>query len=204
MDFVIGEGRGHASALLSKYPIQQSINHAGLRPYFSHSFLQATVLDPCGDEWPVSVVHLPAGATDADESARMYQIGIILDELKEHRSANRPHLICGDFNSNAPYQNIDPARCKKQTQQAWRTNGSGLPRNVIQTVIDAGYSDTYSVLHDERTGMTGSFDTQTPGQRVDYIFAFGVPGSNVRGAWIEQDRLAKYASDHFPIGVDVI
>ena len=48
-----------------------------------------------------------------------------------------------------------------------------------------------------------SFNTQHPGQRVDYIFTHGVDAKAVRSAWIETDRLAKYASDHFPIGAEI-
>jgi endonuclease/exonuclease/phosphatase family metal-dependent hydrolase len=203
MDFIIGEGRGHASALLSRYPIQQSINHAGLNPNISRSFLEATVLDPAGTEWPIGVLHLPAGATDAEESARMEPLEIVLDLFKEHRAANRPHILCGDFNSNAPYQHIDPALCKLKTQQAWKANGLQLPRRVIEAIIEAGYTDTYAALHDEMNDMIGSFDTQHPGQRVDYIFSFGVPNPHIKNAWLERDRLAKYASDHFPVGVEI-
>jgi endonuclease/exonuclease/phosphatase family metal-dependent hydrolase len=34
---------------------------------------------------------------------------------------------------------------------------------------------------------------------VDYIFSFDLLA---RGAWVEQDRLATYASDHYPIGAE--
>jgi endonuclease/exonuclease/phosphatase family metal-dependent hydrolase len=27
--------------------------------------------------------------------------------------------------------------------------------------------------------------------------------NRIKSAWIEQDRLAKYASDHFPVGVEI-
>jgi endonuclease/exonuclease/phosphatase family metal-dependent hydrolase len=38
---------------------------------------------------------------------------------------------------------------------------------------------------------------------VDYIFSHGVPAERLKDAWIEYDRLAKYASDHFPIGLEI-
>ena len=52
-------------------------------------------------------------------------------------------------------------------------------------------------------GATGTFSTQYPGQRVDYIFTHTILHSRFKDAWIEQDRLAKYASDHFPIGLEL-
>ena len=45
----------------------------------------------------------------------------------------------------------------------------------------------------------GTFTTQHPGQRIDYIFTWGIDPSHLRSARIEHDRLAKYASDHFPV-----
>ena len=50
---------------------------------------------------------------------------------------------------------------------------------------------------------TGTFSTQFPGQRVDYIFTHGIELSRLRTVWIEQDRLATYASDHYPIGLEI-
>jgi endonuclease/exonuclease/phosphatase family metal-dependent hydrolase len=123
--------------------------------------------------------------------------------LKEHRRARRAHLLCGDFNSNAPYQRIDPARCKIKTQEAWKKNGGKLPRRVIEAITEIGYLDTYQALHDEQFEMIGSFDTQHPGQRVDYIFSFMVAQANITEARVEQDRLAKYASDHYPIFAEI-
>jgi endonuclease/exonuclease/phosphatase family metal-dependent hydrolase len=111
-------------------------------------------------------------------------------------------VLCGDFNSNAPYQRINPARCKIKTQQAWEKNGGRLPRRVIEAMLGVGYLDTYHALHDEFE-MIGTFDTQHPGQRVDYIFMFGAPQARVKDAWVEQERLAKYASDHYPIGAEI-
>ena len=203
MDYVVGRGGSHASALLSRWPIVRSVNHAALSPAFTRSFLEAVVLSPTGQAWPIGVLHLPAQATESAEDGRLRELALALDRLKDHRVAGRPHLICGDFNSNAPYQRIDPARCKTKTQEAYAANGNRLPRRVIEAMTGVGYLDTYHVLHDERQELVGSFTTQRPGQRVDYIFGFAVPAHRVRDAWVEQDRLAKYASDHFPVGVEI-
>ncbi len=204
MDFIAAPGPKHTSALLSRWPITETINHAMLHRELTRSFLEAAVLLPGGIELPVGVIHLPAGAANSDEDARMREIAVVLDVFQRHRHAARPHILCGDFNSNAPDQRIDPQRCKKKTRQAWAENGGDLPRRVIQTIAAAGYLDTYHVLHDQAAEMRGTLDTQHPGQRVDYIFSFGLPPQNLKEAWIEQDRLAKYASDHFPIGVHII
>jgi endonuclease/exonuclease/phosphatase family metal-dependent hydrolase len=49
----------------------------------------------------------------------------------------------------------------------------------------------------------GSFTTQNPGERVDHIFSFGVDPNRLAGAHVEHDRLAKYASDHFPVVLEI-
>jgi len=203
MDFIEAAGKKHTSALLSRWPIKESINHAAIRAGLSRSFLEATVQDPLGRDWPIGVLHLPPGATEADEESRIQEIAIVLDLMNEHRLAKRPHLLCGDFNSNAPYQRIDPARCKIKTQQEWEKNGRHLPRRVIEAMLGAGYFDTYRALHDEHVELIGTLDTQHPGQRVDYIFAFAIEPAHIKDAWVEQDRLAKYASDHYPIGAEI-
>ena len=203
MDFIHAPAKEHASALLSHWPIVETINHAAVNPEIQKSFLEVLVRAPDGRDWPIGVLHLPAQATEAAEEERMHVIPIVLDLFKEHRRANRRHIICGDFNSNAPYQRIDPARCKIKTQQAWETNGGRLPTRVIEAMTGVGYVDTYRMLHDEQLEMIGSFTTQHPGQRVDYIFAWNVQPADVKDAWVEQDRLAKYASDHFPICAEI-
>ncbi len=204
MDYVIGRGQLDGSAVLSRWPIVRSVNHAALDAGLTRSFVEAVVRSPAGREWPVCAVHLQSGGTDAAEDGRLAELAIVLDRLGAHRAAGRPHLVCGDLNANAPYQRVDPARCKAKTRKSWAANGGRLPRRVVAALAAAGYLDTYHARHDESQEVVGSFDTQHPGQRVDYVFAFGVAASDVTGAWVEQDRLAKYASDHFPVGVEIL
>jgi endonuclease/exonuclease/phosphatase family metal-dependent hydrolase len=78
-----------------------------------------------------------------------------------------------------------------------------LPRRIVQAILDAGYFDTLQVVHPDEAGGIGTFTTQFPGQRVDYIFSHGIDRARIKAAWVEQDRLAKYASDHFPIGAEI-
>lgn len=204
MDFIHAPGNSHASALLSRWPISETINHALLRKGISKSLLEATVEDPAGGDWTIGVVHLHARATESDEDAREREIDVLLDVFKPHRDAKRRHLLVGDFNSNSPAQQIDPDRCKPRTREEWKANGGNVPRRAVRKIMDAGYAD--SLLAHDRTEAAnlGTFSTQFPGQRVDYIFSFDAAGQSLQGAWIEQDRLAKYASDHFPVGSEVI
>ena len=203
MDFIHAPGNKSASALLSRFPISQTINHAPLHRQITKSFLEATVVDPSGDQWIFGVVHLHAHAAEEDEKIREGEIDQVLKIFNPHREAHRPHLLAGDFNANAPSQQIDPAKVKPSTREEYRKNGGHIPRRVVQRILDAGYLDSFHALDPQKADTCGTFSTQFPGQRVDFIWTFAVDPPRLRHAWIEYDRLAKYASDHFPIGLEI-
>jgi endonuclease/exonuclease/phosphatase family metal-dependent hydrolase len=69
--------------------------------------------------------------------------------------------------------------------------------------MNEGYADSYYSVKPELAKRTGTFTTQFPGQRVDYIFTHSIDQGRLNDAWIEYDRLATYASDHYPIGVEI-
>lgn len=203
MDYVVASGESHAVALLSRWRIGDTVNHAAIRSGGPRCLLSAEVQPPRAEPWRVGVVHLSPRAYDADECRREMEIAALLDVFAPDRGRRRPHILMGDFNANAPCQRIDPARCKERTRQAWAANGGGIPRRVIQRMLEAGYVDTLQAARPAEAETAGSFTTQHPGQRVDYIFVHGINPSSIRDAWIEHDRLAKYASDHFPVGAEV-
>ena len=199
MDVTLATGGRDPVALLSRWPIVESIDHAGLKSGFTGSLLEAIVHLPIGVELPIGVVHLTARATEARETKRMTEIDIVIDAFARYRSANQPHLLVGDFNANSPSQQIDPLNCQPATRQAWKENGGSIPRRVIQRLLDAGYVDTLSHVHGTSADTMASFTTNSPGQRVDYVFSFGVLPQT---AWVETDRLATFASDHYPVGCE--
>jgi len=201
-DFIHAEGKKHGAAILSRWEMQHTINHSILRPELHDCLLEAQVAI-AGGSITVAAAHLKGRATEADEDVRMKEVAAILEIFAGHRQNHRPHLLVGDFNANAPVQKIDPRQCKQRTQEDWQANGGSIPRRAVQALLDAGYVDTLQAVHGEKAGEIGSFTTQQPGQRVDYVFAFGITRPQITDAWIEQDRLAKYASDHFPIGVEI-
>jgi endonuclease/exonuclease/phosphatase family metal-dependent hydrolase len=188
-------------ALFSRWPIIQSIDQAIFHGNFTGSLLEAVVAEPGGCDWPFGVVHLSARAKEEDEQKREAEIAVVLDVFAGHRAAGRPHFLAGDFNANSPIQRIDPVDCKPTTRAAWESNGGKIPRRVVQRLMGAGYVDSLFAVSPDHAAKAGSFTTQNPGQRVDYIFSFGF--EKPRDAWIEQDRLARYASDHFPVGAEV-
>jgi endonuclease/exonuclease/phosphatase family metal-dependent hydrolase len=203
MDFFRGGDDQQAAAILSRWPITETVDHAALHGEMTKSFVEAVIAAPDGMDWPIGIVHLHAGAKDSDERRREEEIRIVLDVFKARRAEGRPHLLVGDINSNSPEQEIDPARCKPSTRDAWQSNGGRLPRRVVEAIREAGYIDSLQAYDPRQARTSATFTTLHPGQRVDYIFTHGVETSRTRLAWIEQDRLARYASDHFPIGVEL-
>jgi endonuclease/exonuclease/phosphatase family metal-dependent hydrolase len=202
MDYVRAEGKEHAVCLLSRWPIVETVNHAALRNDVP-CLLEALARDPSGTEWPIGVLHLTPHAREGDERQRETEIGGVLEVFACHRAARRPHLLVGDFNANSPVQRIDPGMLYPKSKQAWDENGGQIPRRVIQKVLDEGYLDSLHAGRADYASTHGTFTTQYPGQRLDFIFTHSLDSSRIRSAWIEYDRLAKYASDHFPIGVEI-
>lgn len=198
MDYILAQGRRHGAAICSRWEIAESINHSLLREDFSDCMLEATTGD-----WTVTAVHLHARAREQDEARREIEVRGILDVFKNDRNENRPHLLAGDFNANSPIQKIDPQKCKPRTREDMAANGGVIPRRAVQMLLDAGYVDCLAAVAGAEAATIGSFTTQFPGQRVDYVFAWGIPGARIKEARIEQDRLAKYASDHFPMIVEI-
>lgn len=196
-------GKSHAVAILTKWTLVETINHALLRPELTNCLLEALVRSPAGDQWRLGLLHLHPHGKPEDEAIREREIGAVLDVFASHRAAGRPHLIAGDFNSNSPVQQIDPANCMPRTREEWEENGGMLPRTAIQKLLDAGYVETLAAARGAAATTEGTFTTQFPGQRVDFVFAHGFAESAVTSAWVEHDRLARYASDHFPIGVEI-
>jgi endonuclease/exonuclease/phosphatase family metal-dependent hydrolase len=203
MDFVFAKGKSHSAAILSRFAIRESVNYAPLRPKLTNTFVLATIAESPRISWHVGAVHLHPHATHADEQTRVEELQDILELTRDLRAANTPHLLAGDFNANSPIQRIVKEKCKPRTQKEWDQNGGQLPRLAVQSVLDAGYRDTLHLCREEKAADMGTFSTQYPGQRVDYLFAYGLEPRQVVDAWIETNRLATYASDHYPIGVEV-
>jgi endonuclease/exonuclease/phosphatase family metal-dependent hydrolase len=203
MNFIHAGGGRKGAALLSRWTIRKAIDHAALRSEKLKSLLEANVVEPNGQEWIIGVIHLAAHAGEADERKRETQIAIVLDVFAHHRQSHRPHLLVGDFNSNSPIQQIDPQQCKPETRKQWQANGGEIPRRVVRKILDAGYIDSLYAFDPPQAATNGSFSTEFPGQRVDYIFAFGFAAPNIKHAWIEKTPPAKDASDHFPIGAEI-
>ena len=95
MDVALSSAGRDSVALLSRWPIFESIDHAAVRDGFTGSLLEAVVQGPDGVELPIGVLHLSAKATDERESKRLAEIDNVLDAFARHRQAGRPSCACG-------------------------------------------------------------------------------------------------------------
>lgn len=203
MDLVPAPGNKRGSALLTRWTIRDSINHAPLHKALSKSLLEATVVTPAGQTWAFGVAHFHAHAGEEDERKREAELDVVLDAFAQRRRGGSPHFLCGDFNANAPAQHIDLSNAEPDTREEWERNGRQVPRRVVQRILEAGYVDSLRAVRGEEADRTYSFTTQHPGQRVDYIFTYGIDTRRIKDAWVLRDEKAQHASDHFPVGVEV-
>jgi endonuclease/exonuclease/phosphatase family metal-dependent hydrolase len=203
MDCIRGQGRRHSAAILSRWNFVESINHGLLNNRLTNCVLEATITQPNTMDWTLGAVHLHPHAKEADETIRQEEITAILEIFSGHRTDHRPHLLAGDFNANSPSQHIDLDKCKPRTRGDAEANGGKIPRRAVKMLLDHGYVDVINAVQGNAADGLGSFSTQYPGQRVDYVFAHGFGPLQFREARIEQDRLAQFASDHFPVFVRI-
>lgn len=199
------EGPGkHAAAVLTRHRLVEAINHAILiNEDAPRSFVEVVVRDEAHHVHRISAVHLSARASMDAERQRMKEIGKVLEALSAHRESNTPHWIVGDLNSNSPHQAFDPANAHPRTRDEYAANGGQLPRDVIALLEQHGYLDSLRTVRQEAASTMMSFTTRDPGQRVDYALSWGVPTNEIVDAWVEHDDLARFASDHFPVGVEI-
>ena len=87
MDFVHAPGNTHASVLMSRFTIRDSINHAPLRTELEKSLLQATVGTPDHGDVSFGVVHLHAHGREEDETQRVGELAVLLDVFRADREA---------------------------------------------------------------------------------------------------------------------
>ena len=201
-DYIAAGGPEHTAALLTRGRIVDSVNHAlRLGKNGPRSFLEALV-EVDGAAIPIGLLHMTAKATEKRERTREKEVAQVLETFADRRAAGTTHLLMGDFNANSPIQRIDPARLKPKSRKIYDELGD-LPRRVIPQILEAAYTDTLAAIAPDLAATAGTFSTLHPGQRVDYIFSFGLATNQISAAWVEADRLATYASDHYPVGAEL-
>lgn len=186
--------KNHSLAYCSKIPIDHFEWHypRGSR----HPYLE---LVPAGSETRIFGVHLRAMFSNWGERKRKLELQSLLTSIRKHQEGF--HLLIGDFNSLAPDEMLNfkkmPAWIKAMT---W-LSGRDIQREVVRSMLNQGYVDTFRVAHPEDPGFT--FPTSDPHLRFDYAFLPSSAINRLKQSRVMEINSAKSASDHFPLLCEV-
>src|SRR3954469_4201024 len=85
MDFIHAPGKKGSVALLSRWPITESVNYGLLRPKLTKCLLEAKVAGPDGRTLIFGVLHFHAHALDKDEQVREAEVAELLEVFAKYR-----------------------------------------------------------------------------------------------------------------------
>ncbi len=120
-------------------------------------------------------------------------------QYAEELRKTKPIVVCGDF--NIAHAAMDLARPKQNT---YNTGYLAEERAFLDSFVDAGYVDTFRLVHGESEGdytwwsYKSGARQKNIGWRIDYFFVSNELQSSVKDAWIESHV---YGSDHCPVGL---
>jgi exodeoxyribonuclease-3 len=168
-----------------------------IRPRISrHAFLEVV---PAGDELRVFGVHLSAVHAAWTERRRVLELRALLRSIDQHREGF--HVLCGDFNTVAPGDEWNAAKLPFRLKPLIWLSGGSVRWRTIQTVLDAGYVDSFRLKHPGDPGLT--LPTPDPHIRLDYVFVPQPHVTRVMSCEVVRHPAAASASDHFPVVADL-
>jgi exodeoxyribonuclease-3 len=189
-----GARRGESLAFISRAPVAYAQWH---KPRVSrHAFLEVV---PAATEWRVFGVHLSAVHAAWTEQRRVFELRALLRAIAEHQHG--PHVLAGDFNTLAPWELLDPRRLPARLRALWWLSGGRVRWRTIQTILDAGYRDSFRLRHPDVVGCT--FPTWDPHIRLDYLFVPEAFTGRVDECCVLEGTDGPTASDHFPLMGDL-
>jgi exodeoxyribonuclease-3 len=168
-----------------------------IRPRISrHAFIEIV---PEGEKLIVFGVHLSAVLAAWTEQRRTLEFRALMRSVAYHE--DRFHVLAGDFNTIAPTDSLEIKTLPLYLRQLIWLSGGRVRWRAIQTVLDAGYADTFRMLHPEDPGFT--LPTKNPQVRLDYVFVPQPHASRVLACDVVRHSAAIGASDHFPVVADL-
>jgi exodeoxyribonuclease-3 len=189
-----GSRAGQSLAFMSRVPLASAAWH---KPRVSrHAFLEIVPRDA---PWRVFGVHLSAVHAAWTEQRRLFELRALLAAIAQHQHG--PHALVGDFNTLAPGELLDVRKLPARLRALVWLSGGRIRWRTIQTVLDAGYADTFRHLQPDRVGST--FPTWDPHVRLDYLFVPARLLDRVVRCEVFAPDAAGTASDHFPLLADL-
>jgi exodeoxyribonuclease-3 len=186
---------GHSVGFMSRVPI---VHHEWHRPWPSRrAFLEIV---PAGDRLRVFGVHLSAVHSNWTEQRRARELRALLAAIERHQHGF--HVVTGDFNTLAPGEQLPVEKLPYRLQALLWLTGGRIRWETIQIMLDAGYLDSYRVLHPDDPGFT--FPSWDPHVRLDYAFVPAASAGRLKSCRVVADAGGlREASDHLPILTEV-
>jgi exodeoxyribonuclease-3 len=186
--------RKQSLGFLSRKPVAFS---QWIRPRISrHAFVEVV---PAGEKLRVFGVHLAAVLAAWTEERRVLELRELLRSVAHHEG--RFNVLAGDFNTIAADARLDVGRVPLRVRPFLWITGGRVRWRTIQTVIDAGYVDTYRLKHPGDAGYT--LPAPHPHVRLDYVFVPKHEAARVLACDIVRHPAAIKASDHLPVIADL-
>jgi exodeoxyribonuclease III len=182
-------------AFLSRRPV----SHAEwIRPRISrHAFIEIV---PSGDELRLFGLHLSAVHAAWTERRRMMELRALLRSVARHQDGF--HVLAGDFNTLAPGELLQRDRLPWRLRPLIWLSGGRIKWRTIQTVLDAGYTDTFRMKHADDAGLT--MPAWDPHVRLDYVFVPHRFKERVVSCDVVRGVETETASDHLPVVADLL
>lgn len=175
----------------------QVLEHGWFRPPpCRRAFLEIVL---AGTSSRIYGVHLSAAHTHWMEGRRVREMRAMLAVIAARQHGF--HVLAGDFNTLAPGERLDLGRLPLHLQLLARIGGPTIRWRTVQIMLDAGYADSYRVLHPEPDGAT--FPTWSPQLRLDYVFVPAAGFERVRHCEVQHPPRARAASDHLPLRAEL-
>jgi exodeoxyribonuclease-3 len=181
---------GQSLGFLSRTPVALA---EWTRPRVSrHAFVEVV---PAAGGPRVFGVHLAAVHSAWTEQRRLFELRALLRSVARHQDGF--HVLSGDFNTLAPGETFDVRLLPLRLRSLVWMSGGHIRWRTVQTVLDAGYVDSFRMLHAGDPGLT--LPTPAPHIRIDYVFVPSPFADRVVRCDVVRHPQAATASDHYPI-----
>ncbi|WP_426792369.1 endonuclease/exonuclease/phosphatase family protein [Sphingobacterium sp. WOUb80] len=197
---------GFPVAITSKYPL---VNFRKVTENMWHSYIYAKIK---GIHF--FVIHF----SPFSYQKRLKEVTDILAQVNEI-PGNEPVLIMGDFNSldisdkdKYGKEVLDAMKQNEQKNDHIRNLRNGaIDYSVLSKLHDAGFQDTYRLLHKEFESSVPTFkdgngnikqnNTGHP-KRIDFIWANSAAAARITKSGIIKNEYTHYISDHYPTFIE--
>jgi len=185
---------GESLGFLSRHPVVYS---QWIRPRISrHAFVEVV---PAGEQVRIFGVHLSAVHAAWTEQRRVLELRALLRSVAAHQHGF--HVLSGDFNTVAPGDTLEVKTLPMRLRPLVWLSGGRIRWRTVQTVLDAGYVDSFRAKHPDDPGAT--LPTPVPHVRLDYVFVPQAFADRIASCDVVRHPEAVRASDHFPVVADL-